>query len=50
VNVLGVVAMTQRFVPLLRAHQGRVVNMGSIAGVMAPAFYSAYRCAHSSMF
>jgi NAD(P)-dependent dehydrogenase (short-subunit alcohol dehydrogenase family) len=32
VNVLGVVAVTQAFLPLLRATPGRIVNIGSIAG------------------
>jgi NAD(P)-dependent dehydrogenase (short-subunit alcohol dehydrogenase family) len=32
VNVIGQIAVTQAFLPLLRASRGRVVNMGSIAG------------------
>ena len=32
VNVIGLVAVTQAFLPLLRAGQGRIVNIGSIAG------------------
>lgn len=32
VNVIGHVAVTQAFLPLLRAGRGRIVNMGSIAG------------------
>jgi NAD(P)-dependent dehydrogenase (short-subunit alcohol dehydrogenase family) len=32
VNVVGQVAVTQVFLPLLRAGQGRIINMGSIAG------------------
>lgn len=43
VNVWGVIAMTQKFTPLLKLHQGRIINVGSIAGITAPAFYSAYR-------
>ncbi len=44
VNVIGQVAVTQAFLPLLRQARGRIVNMGSIAGrgtipVMGP--YSA---------
>jgi NAD(P)-dependent dehydrogenase (short-subunit alcohol dehydrogenase family) len=32
VNVIGQIAVTQAFLPLLRQAQGRIVNMGSIAG------------------
>ncbi len=32
VNVVGVVAVTQAFLPLLRIGHGRLINMGSIAG------------------
>lgn len=32
VNVVGQVAVTQAFLPLLRAGKGRVVNMGSVGG------------------
>jgi NAD(P)-dependent dehydrogenase (short-subunit alcohol dehydrogenase family) len=48
VNVIGQVAVTQAFLPLLRQGRGRIVNMGSIAGraampVMGP--YSASKFA-----
>lgn len=32
INVIGQVAVTQAFLPLLRQARGRIVNMGSIAG------------------
>jgi NAD(P)-dependent dehydrogenase (short-subunit alcohol dehydrogenase family) len=32
VNVIGQVAVTQAFLPLIRQARGRIVNMGSIAG------------------
>lgn len=32
VNVIGQVAVTQAFLPMLRASRGRIVNVGSIAG------------------
>lgn len=35
INLIGQVAVTQAFLPLLRIAQGRVVNMGSIAGRVA---------------
>jgi NAD(P)-dependent dehydrogenase (short-subunit alcohol dehydrogenase family) len=32
VNVIGQIAVTQAFMPLIRAGRGRIVNMGSVAG------------------
>jgi len=42
INVVGQVAVTQAFLPLIRAARGRIVNMGSIAGRFATPFSSAY--------
>jgi NAD(P)-dependent dehydrogenase (short-subunit alcohol dehydrogenase family) len=42
VNVVGVVAVTQALLPLLRQARGRIINMGSISGVSAMPFMGAY--------
>ena len=42
VNVIGQVAVTQAFLPLLRQGRGRIVNMGSIAGRAATPFLGPY--------
>ena len=42
VNVIGQVAVTQAFLPLLRAGRGRIVNIGSIAGRSVVPFMGAY--------
>lgn len=42
VNVLGPMAVTQAFLPLLRIGRGRIVNMSSIAGLAATPFLGWY--------
>jgi NAD(P)-dependent dehydrogenase (short-subunit alcohol dehydrogenase family) len=42
VNLIGQVAMTQAFLPLLRRAPGRIVNMGSIAGRSASPMLGPY--------
>lgn len=42
VNVIGQLAVTRAFLPLLRRARGRIVNMGSISGLMALPFTGAY--------
>lgn len=42
VNVIGQVAVTQAFLPLLRRGQGRVINMGSISGRVATPLLGPY--------
>jgi len=49
VNVIGQVAVTQSFLPLLRKGQGRIVNIGSIGGRMATPFLGAYAASKFAM-
>lgn len=42
VNVVGPVAVTQAFLPALRAAKGRVVNIGSVSGLIATPFLGPY--------
>jgi NAD(P)-dependent dehydrogenase (short-subunit alcohol dehydrogenase family) len=42
VNVIGQIAVTQAFLPLLRQGHGRIVMMGSMASQMASPFIGAY--------
>lgn len=42
VNVVGQVAVIQAFMPLLRQARGRIVNMGSISGLVALPFLGPY--------
>lgn len=42
VNVIGALAVTQAFLPLLRRAGGRIVNISSIAGLAATPFLGAY--------
>jgi NAD(P)-dependent dehydrogenase (short-subunit alcohol dehydrogenase family) len=42
VNLLGQVAVTQAFLPLLRRERGRVINISSGAGRMANPFFGPY--------
>ncbi|HEX7672738.1 MAG TPA: SDR family oxidoreductase [Bdellovibrio sp.] len=42
VNVFGLLAMTQTFLPLLRQVKGRVINIGSISGRMSSPFLAPY--------
>ena len=45
VNLIGQLAVTQAFLPLLRAGSGRIIIMGSILGKFALPFLGAYSCA-----
>jgi NAD(P)-dependent dehydrogenase (short-subunit alcohol dehydrogenase family) len=42
VNVIGLHAVTQAFIPLIRRARGRIVHIGSIAGRIASPFTGAY--------
>jgi len=42
VNVFGVLAVTKECIPLLRAAQGRVLNIGSVSGLVSMPFLSPY--------
>jgi NAD(P)-dependent dehydrogenase (short-subunit alcohol dehydrogenase family) len=42
VNAIGPVAVTQAFLPLLRVARGRIINMGSLNGSLAPPYLGAY--------
>jgi NAD(P)-dependent dehydrogenase (short-subunit alcohol dehydrogenase family) len=45
VSVIGLVAVVQAFLPLLRTARGRIVNIGSGNGYMAPPFFGPYAIA-----
>ena len=42
VNIVGVLAVTKAFLPLLRQGRGRVINMGSTSGILALPCLSVY--------
>jgi NAD(P)-dependent dehydrogenase (short-subunit alcohol dehydrogenase family) len=49
VNVIGQVAVTQAFLPLVRAARGRIVLMSSIGGRMALPYISAYNASKHAL-
>lgn len=49
VNVIGPVAVTQAFLPLLRQGRGRIVNMGSIAGRVPLPFVGPYSMSKAAL-
>ncbi len=49
VNVIGQIAVTQAFLPLLRRARGRIVNMGSISGRNATPVLGAYGASKFAM-
>ncbi|PGG96505.1 hypothetical protein AJ79_09565 [Helicocarpus griseus UAMH5409] len=48
-NILGPMCITQAFAPLVIATQGRIVNVGSVAGVMPYIFGSAYNATKAAL-
>ncbi len=42
VNVIGQIAVTQKFLPLIRKGNGRIINMSSVSGLAASPFVGAY--------
>jgi len=49
VNVVGQIAVTQAFLPLLRQGSGRIVNIGSIRGRIASPLLGAYMASKFAM-
>jgi NAD(P)-dependent dehydrogenase (short-subunit alcohol dehydrogenase family) len=49
VSVIGQIAVTQAFLPLLRQGQGRIVNIGSLGGRIAMPFVGPYSAAKFAM-
>ena len=49
INVIGQVAVTQAFLPMLRRARGRVVNIGSIAGRIPTPFVGPYGASKHAM-
>jgi NAD(P)-dependent dehydrogenase (short-subunit alcohol dehydrogenase family) len=49
INLVGQVAVTQAFLPLLRRAKGRVVNIGSVGGKVALPFVGAYAASKFAM-
>lgn len=49
VNLIGQVAVTQAFLPLIRKGPGRIVNIGSIGGRMATPFVGPYNASKFGM-
>lgn len=49
VNVVGLVAVTQAFLPALRRSRGRVINIGSVSGRVAMPFSGPYAASKSAV-
>jgi NAD(P)-dependent dehydrogenase (short-subunit alcohol dehydrogenase family) len=42
VNLVGQIAVTQKFLPLIRKRRGRIINIGSIGGIQSVPFFAPY--------
>ena len=49
VNVIGHIAVTQAFLPLLRIAKGRIVNIGSVNGALASPYLGPYSASKFAM-
>ncbi|HUN56403.1 MAG TPA: SDR family oxidoreductase [Smithella sp.] len=49
VNLIGHIAVTQAFLPLIRAGHGRILNMGSIAGIMPQPYIAPYSASKAAL-
>jgi NAD(P)-dependent dehydrogenase (short-subunit alcohol dehydrogenase family) len=49
VNVIGHIAVTQAFLPLLRVAKGRIVNIGSVNGRLSPPYFGPYAASKFAM-
>ncbi|RKP14025.1 hypothetical protein BJ684DRAFT_2066, partial [Piptocephalis cylindrospora] len=49
-NFLGPAEITRLLLPTLRQCQGRIINMGSLAGIVNPPWYGAYSGSKAAVF
>ncbi len=49
VNLIGHIAVTQAFLPMIRQGHGRIVNMGSIAGIMPQPYLAPYSASKAAL-
>ncbi len=49
VNLIGHIAVTQAFLPLVRKGRGRIINMGSIAGIVPQPYLAPYSASKAAL-
>jgi NAD(P)-dependent dehydrogenase (short-subunit alcohol dehydrogenase family) len=49
VNLIGNIAVTQAFLPLIRKGHGRIINMGSISGIMPQPYLAPYSASKAAL-